>query len=87
MLPSKLLYTVSHLLAAADTAGPEVQFGSMVHELRLVQSDLRKALEELDAATDDEAQLAAMRHWNEAALWAEMLVTALCEKLNQPIPI
>ena len=83
MIPSKLLHAVSQTLEAADAAGLEACTGTMVSELRQVQADLRTTLEELDAAPDDATRLAAMDRWNEFALWAEMLINALSDKLHQ----
>lgn len=82
MIPSKLLYAVSNALDAAEAAS-DSSLCSMMHELRLVQADLRTELEEIDAALDDEALLKAMGRWNESALWAEMLVSALSDKIHQ----
>ena len=82
MIPSKLLYAVSNALDAA-AATSDSSLCSMMHELRLVQADLRSELEDIDAAHDDEALLKAMGRWNESAIWAEMLVSALSDKINQ----
>lgn len=87
MIPSKLLFTVAHVLETCESAGPEVPLGGMVHALRLVQDNLRATLVALDAADDDDARRAAMRDWNDHSLWAEMLINGLCEKLHQTVPI
>ena len=86
MIPSKLLFAVSNALEAAAATGPDSSLRGMMHELRMVQADLRTELEEIDAAPDDETLLKAMGRWNESALWAEMLVSALSDKLNQTMP-
>ena len=86
MIPSKLLFTVATVLEAATAlGGADTTICEMEKALRKAQADLRTELEAIDSAPDSATRLAAMERWNEAALWAEMLVNGLSDRLNQTI--
>ena len=86
MIASKLLLAIARVLELAESCGPDADLDKLVAELRAVQDELHAGLDEIDSAPDDVERLRAMQHWNTRAIWAELLINALCNALQQPIP-
>ena len=86
MIASKLLNAIARVLDSAALVGPEANLEKLVDALRTVQDELHAGLDEIDSAPNDIERLHAMQRWNSRAAWAEQLVSALCDALEQPIP-
>ena len=86
MLASKLLNAIARILDSAALVGPEAHLEKLVDALQTVQSELHTELDAIDNAADDVELLHAMQRWNSRAAWAELLVSALSDALEQPIP-